>query len=243
MFNSPAMGHCRLFTMALLMRQVAAMSIDTSRAVAPQPFGCASRSQLFSRARLMRLAIGEVPQGFLGEDQLGDWVTLKKSTALGASATRTIPAAALELLTTVQTSPQSIEFDAVIEMIDTNFDINPTGFTVGDVKSEAGENMGSSKLLGLGKLVGLSEQETLCLFGKYYKSVCANPDGTDHPNIRAFMKGGWGVVDFPWGLSISIPVDGKSFDTSAESVASALAASAQISGDDEWDPDSEIWIP
>jgi len=199
--------------------------------------------QLFCRAGRTAMAIGEVPPGFLGEDQLGDWVALKKSTALGASATRELPAAAVELLTQVQEDSQSVDFAAVISVVDANFDVNPTSFSVGDVQSEAGENMGSSKLLGFGRLVGLSEQETLCLFGQYYKDVCANPEGDDHPNIRAFMKGGWGAVDFPWGLSVSVPVDGKAFDTSVASVASALAASAQISGDDEWDPDSEIWIP
>lgn len=60
---------------------------------------------------------------------------------------------------------------------------------MGDVQSASGENMGSSKILSLGRLAGLSEQETLCLFGHYYKDVCSNPEGTDHPNIRAFMKG------------------------------------------------------
>ena len=49
--------------------------------------------------------------------------------------------------------------------------------------------MGSSKILSLGRLAGLSEQETLCLFGQFYKDVVANPSGTDHPNIRNFMKG------------------------------------------------------
>jgi len=104
--------------------------------------------------------------------------------------------------------------------------------------------MGSSKILSLGRLAGLSEQETLCLFGQFYKDVVANPSGTDHPNIRNFMKGGWDAVEFKWGLSISVPVEaGKQFSTSKEAVASALEASKQIGGDDEWDPESEIWIP
>ena len=143
----------------------------------------------------------------------------------------------------MQSDSQAIEFAEVVSVIDECFDVTETSFRVGDVESAAGENMGSSKLLAFGKLAGLSEQETLCLFGQYYKDVCATPDGDDHPNIRAFMKGGWGAVQFPWGLSVSVPVDGKAFGTSKDAVQSALEASAQISGDDEWDPDSEIWIP
>ncbi|EOD04807.1 hypothetical protein EMIHUDRAFT_460221 [Emiliania huxleyi CCMP1516] len=181
----------------------------------------------------VRLAIGE----------LGDWVSLKKSTALGASATVGLPDKAVALLERVQSDSQAIEFAEVVSVIDECFDVTETAFRVGDVESAAGENMGSSKLLAFGKLAGLSEQETLCLFGQYYKDVCASPADSDHPNIRAFMAGGWGAVQFPWGLSVSVPVDGKAFGTSKDAVQSALEASAQISGDDEWDPDSEIWIP
>jgi len=46
---------------------------------------------------------------------------------------------------------------------------HPAQFAVGDLKSASGENMGSSKILSLGRLASLSEQETLCLFGQYYK--------------------------------------------------------------------------
>jgi hypothetical protein len=37
--------------------------------------------------------------------------------------------------------------------------------------------------------------------------------------------------------------DEKGLSAQTDSVADALAASEQIGGDDEWDPDSEIWIP
>jgi len=41
-----------------------------------------------------------------------------------------------------------------------------------------------------------------------------------------------------------VPVEaGKKFSTSKSAVSSALEASKKIGGDDEWDPDSEIWIP
>ena len=40
-------------------------------------------------------------------------------------------------------------------------------------------------------LAGLSKEETLALFGGYYRDVVATPEGDDHPNIRNFMKSGW----------------------------------------------------
>jgi hypothetical protein len=186
-------------------------------------------------------------------------------------------------------------------------------------------NVGSAKLLSFGVLAGLSKEETLALFGGYYRDVLATPDGDDHPNIRNFMKSGWdGVkarskcplgqrpssapappqgapgssgqlgtrrkrpthwalshrlgcssepppklpipppshlttipslhhpippgVSFPWGLMLSPKAapglaDEKGLSAQTDSVADALAASEQIGGDDEWDPDSEIWIP
>src|SRR3546814_18418029 len=43
----------------------------------------------------------------------------------------------------------------------------------------------------------LSEAETLACFGCFYREdVLKNPDGTDHQNIRNFMRCGWGGVAF-----------------------------------------------
>ena len=192
---------------------------------------------------IVRMEIGNVPPGFLGEEQLGEWTKLKKSSDLGASKTAELPQQILALLLKLQKYPNKVQFQDVINDIDTHLDVTSTKFSVGAVESEAGENTGSAKILGLGKLASLSEQETLCLFGEHYRDVCADPQGDSHPNIRSFMKGGWECVKFPWGVPVSIPVDGKNFDTSQESVESALAASSSISGEMEWDRDSDIWIP
>lgn len=72
------------------------------------------------------MAIGDVPPGFLGEDQLGDWVNLKKSTDLGAAATMGLPERAVALLNKVQADSGSISFDEVISVIDECFDVSPT---------------------------------------------------------------------------------------------------------------------
>ena len=101
-------------------------------------------------------------------------------------------------------------------------------FSVGDVESTAGKNMGSAKIFSFATLSKLEKEATLhcasssrlplaprlpdcaasrrdwaAVFGDYYRlDVLENPDGTDHANIRAFMKGGWPCVNFPEGLAI-----------------------------------------
>ena len=76
-------------------------------------------------------------------------------------------------------------------------------FSVGDVVSEPGQNMGSAKIFSFAQLSKLDEAATLQLFGDYYrKDVLEHPDGSDHANIRAFIKGGWACVKFPDGLAI-----------------------------------------
>ncbi len=43
----------------------------------------------------------------------------------------------------------------------------------------------------------LTPEQTLQLFGDYYRiDVLQNPDGTDHQNIRNFIKFGWNGIAF-----------------------------------------------
>jgi hypothetical protein len=94
-------------------------------------------------------------------------------------------------------SPDDIEFADTIAVIDAHYDYTPTAFRNGELHNEAGQNAGSCKLLSFAKLQGLSETETLACFGKFYREdVLKNPDGTDHQNIRNFMRTGWSGVSF-----------------------------------------------
>jgi hypothetical protein len=94
-------------------------------------------------------------------------------------------------------APESIAFSDSIAAIEAAYEFTPASFTNGDVKNEAGQNSGSCKLLAFGLLNRLSEQQMLACFGAYYRDdVLKNPDGTDHPNIRMFMKHGWAGVKF-----------------------------------------------
>lgn len=94
-------------------------------------------------------------------------------------------------------APKSIAFNDTIAAIDAAYDFTPTAFSNGALRSEAGQNNGSCKIFSFARLNKLSAQQTLHCFGDYYrKDVLGNPDGTDHQNIRNFLKSGWGGIRF-----------------------------------------------
>jgi hypothetical protein len=108
-----------------------------------------------------------------------------------------IPMALNTFLQRLHDTPESIAFNDTIAAIDAAYDFTPTAFTNGSLRSEAGQNNGSCKIFSFGKLNRLSLQQTLACFGDYYrKDVLGNPDGTDHQNIRNFMKTGWEGITF-----------------------------------------------
>lgn len=102
-----------------------------------------------------------------------------------------------ELISQLRSAPQTIEFAKVIEVIDAYYDFSPTAFDNGETRSEAGQNNGSCKLFFFAKLQDLNEQETLHLFGHYYRvDVLEHPELEDHANIRNFMRQGWQGISF-----------------------------------------------
>lgn len=102
-----------------------------------------------------------------------------------------------DFLKKMNDAPDSICFNDTIALIDAHYDFTPTAFTNGATRNEAGQNNGSCKLFSFARLHGLSPQQTLTCFGDYYrKDVLGNPNGTDHANIRNFMKSGWEGIAF-----------------------------------------------
>jgi hypothetical protein len=93
--------------------------------------------------------------------------------------------------------PESIQFEDSMTVIESNYNFTPTTFRNGEILNEAGQNNGSCKILAFGQLNGLSVDETLACFGKFYRDdVLGNPEGEDHQNIRNFMQSGWDGVSF-----------------------------------------------
>ncbi len=97
----------------------------------------------------------------------------------------------------LQTSPESIEFQDTMAVIETAYAYTPTAFTNGNLVNQAGENEGSCKLFAFAKLNNFDEEKTLACFGVYYREdVLQNPDSNNHQNIRNFMKTGWAGITF-----------------------------------------------
>ena len=99
------------------------------------------------------------------------------------------------------TQNAAISFSETIKVITDNYQYTPTEFTNGlnadAVINAAGTNEGSCKIFAFALLNELSESQTLNLFGDYYhKDVLLSPEGTDHANIRTFMKYGWAGISF-----------------------------------------------
>ena len=94
-----------------------------------------------------------------------------------------------------------VSFDETIAVITENYHYQATEFSNGlneDILvNKAGTNEGSCKIFSFAKIHQLDQQQTLNLFGDYYRlDVLNDLQGTGHQNIRNFMKYGWEGVCF-----------------------------------------------
>ncbi len=94
-------------------------------------------------------------------------------------------------------TPETIQFNDTMAVIDANYHFTPTAFQNGNQFNAAGENSGSCKLFSFAQLHQLSSAQTLQCFGAYYREdVLSRPTGEDHQNIRNFMRAGWSGIRF-----------------------------------------------
>ena len=96
----------------------------------------------------------------------------------------------------LQKQPDKINFSDVIALIDALYNFTSTAFNNGEIHNQAGENNGSCKLFFFAKEQRLTEINTLHCFGEHYQKVLNYPNGTDHANIRQFMKTGWSGISY-----------------------------------------------
>ena len=94
-----------------------------------------------------------------------------------------------------------VSFDETIAVITENYQYHPTEFSNGlnehILINQAGTNEGSSKIFAFAKIHQFDQQQTLNLFGDYYRlDVLNDPQGRGHQNIRNFMKYGWAGICF-----------------------------------------------
>lgn len=101
------------------------------------------------------------------------------------------------LLEQLQSAPDNISFQDVMATIDSHYSFTETAFRNGKTDNDAGKNNGSCKLFAFALLQNLTAEQTLALFGAYYRQdVLTNPEGSDHANIRNFMISGWQGIEF-----------------------------------------------
>lgn len=93
------------------------------------------------------------------------------------------------LLKKIKNIPTEISFEEVIAYIDKHYDFTPSAFTNGALQNTENQNNGSCKTLFFSKINFLNKEETLHLFGDFYrKEVLLQPKGENHQNIPNFIK-------------------------------------------------------
>jgi len=87
-------------------------------------------------------------------------------------------------------------FADTLAFIDQNYQYQPSAFRNGPLHNSAEQNQGSCRVLAMALDLGLSDEQALHCFGEHYQSVLAQPEGSEHANIRALMQHGLAAVHF-----------------------------------------------
>lgn len=166
----------------------------------------------------------ELRFGWDGTNPLGGAVEVAKSSRLLVdirASGESIPDACEVFNANLEMSGDDVTFEEVTELLDEHYESALCEFQNGDLTNKQGENQGSANVLSYAALSNLDEESTLKLWGQYYRDVKNTPSGSDHQNIRNFMKTGWNGVKFDFGISLT----------------------RKNTGEVEWDTDAESWIP
>lgn len=103
----------------------------------------------------------------------------------------------MTFLQKIQQQAEQISFNESIAYIDEHYAFSPTDFKNGDTYNKANQNNGSCKIFSFAQKLNLSQEQTLHLFGDFYrKDVLEHPENDDHQNIRNFIKSGWEGIHF-----------------------------------------------
>ncbi|TYL47535.1 HopJ type III effector protein [Marinomonas sp. IMCC 4694] len=101
------------------------------------------------------------------------------------------------LIEKVHLSPEHVQFNEVINVIEREYAFTPSAFTNGKQHNAINENNGSCKIFAFAMIHHLDELATLNLFGEFYRvDVLKNPNAEDHQNIRQFIENGWAGIQF-----------------------------------------------
>ena len=211
----------KLSTSALILLAVPAQAFVVSPAASTS---CVSSTILLANIRPATEKNKVLELGWDGTTALGGAVDDSKPARMldEIKASGETQSEACELFNAnLEMSGESLMFEEFITLCDEQYEDGLIEFKNGDIVNKAGENHGSAKVLSYAALAGFDKDMTLKLWGQYYRDVLATPDGNDHQNIRNFMKYGWEGVDFYNGIALT----------------------KKAVGENDWDWDSESWIP
>jgi len=155
----------------------------------------------------------------------------------GASLTdpRAVPPECKKFAEDVKSGSLQPSLAESISFIDKHYDYFAVPFSCGEVVNPANTNTGSAKIFSFGLMTRMSKEQVLRLFGEVYRNL--SPNGSDHQNIRSFVKNGWPGVVFSSGLAIVSKL--QAYDNTDD----ALATQSTIAGSNSWGFDSDSWIP
>eukprot|EP01083_Nonionella_stella_P136379 415005_1 len=205
---------------------ILALCMASASAFSPSPitFRSTSTSSLAAEIRGPTEKSEVLRNGWDGTTALGGAVEVAKPARMLDDIREqgeTIPDDCEIFNANLEMDASELMFEEVMEMIDEHYESGLIEFKNGDITNAQGENEGSAKVLSYAALAQLDKETTLKLWGQYYRDVLATPEGTDHANIRNFMKTGWEGVPFENGVALT----------------------RKNSGEGEWDAYAESWIP
>lgn len=162
--------------------------------------------------------------GWDGTTPLGGAVEIAKPARMLAeirASGETIPSECEMFNNNIDMDSSNLMLEDVLETINSHYETQLLEYRVGNIVNKQGENEATGLILSYAALSNMNQETTLKLWGQYYRDVLKNPTGTDHANIREFMKTGWKGVPFENGIALT---------------------KKNIGGND-WDAYSESWIP
>ena len=174
-------------------------------------------------------------QGYLIKTRESGWFNgLSTNPGDSLSDPRSVPPAAKEFAEKVKSGAE-VSFEESMAVIDEHYVYIEVPFQNGDLANAAGENTGSAKILAFGLMTQMTKEQTLGMFGDFYRNL--SKDGSDHMNIRNFIKNGFDGVVFDRGIPISSKLQ------SGDDTDSVMASQAVNEGEGDWSMDSDSWIP
>eukprot|EP00471_Norrisiella_sphaerica_P009432 CAMPEP_0184503364 /NCGR_PEP_ID=MMETSP0113_2-20130426/51849_1 /TAXON_ID=91329 /ORGANISM="Norrisiella sphaerica, Strain BC52" /LENGTH=247 /DNA_ID=CAMNT_0026892849 /DNA_START=531 /DNA_END=1274 /DNA_ORIENTATION=- len=175
-----------------------------------------------NRERVIRPRVRRDEAGYIVNEDL-EYDTKVYCQNLGGTAQLPFTKPAQELADKLKQNPDSAKLEEVISIIDANFEYLPVSFSMGGTEVSKGDKPEISKALSFAILGGIPVTTAAKIIGD-----------------EELGKNGWGHAFFPNGLSL-IPKDSAfDYDTDPNLL---LQKSSTISGDDGWDPNSDVWIP